>query len=63
MSKTVLSVIGFSQQLAQSKQRSPSSRSVWTSLFKYIIHKQRTQVMEIFKGLWANTLFESVIYG
>ena len=38
-------MIGFLQRLAQFKQRSPSSGSVLT-----IIHIQRTQVIEMFKG-------------
>ena len=45
-----LPMIAFLQQLAQVKQRSPSSGSVLTSWCKYITHIQRAQVTEIFKG-------------
>ena len=61
--KNVFAHIGFLQLLAQFKQRSSSSGSVLTSWCKYMIHIQGTQVIEIFKGHWANAIFESVIYG
>ena len=58
-----LSVIDFPQCLAWFKERSPSSGSVLINQFKYIIHIQRTEEIEKLKDYWANTLFESVIYG
>ena len=45
----ILSVIGFSERLTQYKQRSPSTGSASTSWFKYIIHIERTQLLQYLK--------------
>ena len=62
-------MIGFSQRLAYCKQVSPNSGSILINWFKYIIHIQRTQVIEILLSkyivtighLWVASLFSQIL--